>query len=254
MRSPAARFLVLLLGLSVLAGANAAPPKKTAAKPSSAAKSAAPEAETAPTAAHAPAVEENKGKDINGVCAACHGEFGQGGKRGEYPRLAGQRAAYLKDQLKSFRARKRINIPMYPYTQERELPDEDIEAVSEYLAAIQLPTKWPEFKDSDDALTRLEAMEKVMIVPRAEGDIENGKGIYQKECFSCHARDGRGRGKFPMLVGQYTSYLKKQVDSYLKGERPHDEDGPKGILNTLQEKDIQDILAYLTSIQDSEKQ
>ena len=121
MRSPAARFLVLLLGLGVLASSSAAPPKKTAARPA-VVKPAAAEA----AAAHAPAIEEDKGKDINGVCAACHGEFGQGGKRGEYPRIAGQRAAYLKDQLKSFRARKRINIPMYPYTQERELTDADI--------------------------------------------------------------------------------------------------------------------------------
>lgn len=249
MRTILARTLFLLVAGLGVAGASAAPPKKAAAK------AAAPaEAAPAPAPAHAAPADEDKGKEINGVCAACHGEFGQGGKRGEYPRIAGQRAAYLKDQLKSFRARKRINIPMYPYTQERELPDEDIEAVSEYLAKIQLPTKPPEFKDSDDALTRLLAMEKVMIVPRAEGDLENGKAIYQKDCFSCHGRDGRGRGKFPMLVGQYTNYLKKQIDSYLKGERPHDEDGPKGILNTLKEKDIQDILAYLTSLQDSGQQ
>lgn len=232
--------VLLAAGLSV---AVAAPPKKAPAKPAAAA--AAP--------AHEASAEEEKGKEINGVCAACHGEFGQGGKRGEYPRLAGQRAAYLKDQLKSFRARKRINIPMYPYTQERELPDEDIEAVSEYLAAIQLPTRPPEFKDSDDALTRLLAMEKVMIIPRVEGDLANGRAIYQKECHACHGRDGRGRGKFPMLVGQYTNYLKKQVDAYVRGERPHDEEGTTGILNKLSEKDIQDILAYLTSIQEPEK-
>ncbi|MBA3902935.1 MAG: cytochrome C [Rhodocyclaceae bacterium] len=199
------------------------------------------------------AADPEKGKEINGVCAACHGDFGQGGKRGEYPRIAGQRAAYLKEQLKSFRARKRINIPMYPYTQERELPDEDIEDIAEYLASIQLPTRPPVFKDTDDALARLLAMEKVMIVPRAEGDIGNGQKIYQKECAACHGRDGRGRGKFPMLIGQYTNYLKKQADSYLKGERPHDEEGATGILNALKERDIQDILAYLTSIQDPEK-
>ena len=29
------------------------------------------------------------GEEINEVCASCHGEFGQGGKGGEYPRLAG---------------------------------------------------------------------------------------------------------------------------------------------------------------------
>ncbi len=205
------------------------------------------------TVAHGAAPVGDSGKEINGVCAACHGENGQGGKRGEYPRIAGQRVAYLKDQLKSFRARKRINIPMYPYTQERELSDADIEAVSEYLAAIELPTKWPEFKDSDDALTRLTATEKVMIIPRAEGDLDNGRGIYQKECAACHAKDGRGRGKFPMLTGQYTNYLMKQVESYIKGERPHDEEGSAGILNRLKAKDIQDILAYLTSIQDPEK-
>lgn len=194
------------------------------------------------------------GKEINGVCAACHGEYGQGGKRGEYPRIAGQRAAYLKDQLKSFRARKRINLPMYPYTQERELSDADIEAVSEYLAAIELPTKWPEFKDSDDALTRLAATEKVMIIPRAEGDLQNGKTLYQKECAACHAKDGRGRGKFPMLIGQYTNYLMKQAEAYIKGERPHDEEGTVGILNRLKAQDIRDILAYLTSIQNPDGQ
>lgn len=243
------RALPILLLSLFCAGALAAPPKKAPARPAAAQE--APAA-AAPAAAHAPSAEEDKGREINGVCAACHGEFGQGGKRGEYPRIAGQRAAYIKDQLKSFRARKRINIPMYPYTQERELPDEDIEAVSEFLAAIQLPTKPPEFKDSDDALTRLLAMDKVMIIPRVEGDIENGKKVYQKECFACHGRTGRGRGKFPMLVGQYSNYLKKQVDAYLKGERPHDEEGTTGILNRITEKDIQDILAYLTTLQDIE--
>ena len=82
------------------------------------------------------AVDLEKGKEINGTCAACHGDQGAGGKKGEYPRLAGQRAAYLESQLKSFRARTRINIPMFPYTQERELSDDDIKDVSAYLAGI----------------------------------------------------------------------------------------------------------------------
>jgi cytochrome c553 len=68
-----------------------------------------------------------------------------------------------------------------------------------------------------------------------------------------------------MLVGQYTNYLQKQIAAYIKGERPHDkvaddeeeEDDkskPKavklGVLNRLTEKDIQDILAYITHLQD----
>lgn len=198
----------------------------------------------------AAAADLDRGKEINGVCAACHGQYGQGGKRGEYPRLAGQSAAYLKDQLRSFRARKRINIPMYPYTQDRELPDEDIEDVAEYLASIKLPTRPPVFKDTDDALARLLAMEKVMIVPRVEGEVEKGGALYQKECASCHGKQGLGRGKFPRLVGQYSNYLKKQADAFVRGERPHDEQAVGGILNSLKERDIQDVLAYLTTLQD----
>ena len=194
----------------------------------------------------------DKGKEINSTCAGCHGEFGQGGSRGEYPRIAGQRAAYLADQLKSFRARKRVNIPMYPYTQERELPDEDIKDVAAYLESIELPTKWPVFKETDDALTRLTLTERVMIIPRAPGNLGNGEAIYQKQCVTCHAKSGMGRGKFPMLVGQYTSYLKRQMDLYVKGERPHDEEGVGGVLNALKEQGLQDSLAYLTSIQEQQ--
>ncbi len=198
----------------------------------------------------AAAVDSEKGKEINGTCAACHGEFGQGGKKGEYPRIAGQQVKHIESQLKSFRARTRVNIPMFPYTQERELSDEDIKDIAAYLAGIELPMKMPEFKGNEDALTRLLMVDKVMIIPRAEGDIDNGGKLYQKQCAACHGKTGKGRGMFPMLVGQYTSYLKRQVDLFLKGDRPHDEEGTVGVLNGLKEKDVQDILAYLTSIQE----
>ena len=50
-----------------------------------------------PLASHA----DERGKEIYGPCAACHGEFGQGGKKGEYPRIAGQQAKYMESQLKA---------------------------------------------------------------------------------------------------------------------------------------------------------
>jgi cytochrome c553 len=105
------------------------------------------------------------------------------------------------------------------------------------------------FTDSDDALTRLLAMEKVMIVPRVDGDIDNGRRIYQEECADCHGKTGMGRGSFPMIVGQYTNYLKRQMDVYVRGERAHDEENGPGILARLKEQDVQDILAYLTVLQ-----
>ena len=203
-------------------------------------------------AAPATAQDTEKGKEILAVCAACHGDKGQGGKRGEYPRIAGQPEKFTATQLQAFRARKRLNIPMYPYTQERELPDEDIRDIAAYLATIKLSTKMPEFKGDEDALTRLQMVDKVMIVPRVEGDIVNGGRVYQEECAECHGKTGMGRGHFPMLVGQYTNYLQKQIDAYLKGERPHDDNASRGVLAKIKDTDIRDILAYLTSIQDQE--
>lgn len=210
-----------------------------------------------------------KGQEINGTCAACHGRNGLGGKNGEYPRLGGQRAAYIEDQLRLFQSRKRLNIPMLPYTQERELSEKDMKDVAAYLSSLVVPTRFPDFKDTDDALTRLEAMSKVMIVPKLQGNLENGSQLYREECGYCHGKNGMGNGHFPMLVGQYTNYLNKQIAAFLKGERPHDAsdddedeetggkaatrttDKNRGILNRLTETDINDILAYITNLQDS---
>ncbi|MFV0663658.1 c-type cytochrome [Denitromonas sp.] len=206
-----------------------------------------------PALAHADEPDLDNGRDINGTCAACHGENGQGGKQGEYPRIAGQSAKFIEFTLKSFRARERINLPMFPYTQDRELPDEDIRDIAAYLAAIELPTKPPKFKDSDDALTRLTAMQKVMIIPRVEGDIAAGKAVFEERCTTCHGDDGRGKRIVPMLTGQYTNYLMRQMLSFQAGERPHDEETPgEGVLNGLKEAELQNMLAYITTLQNTE--
>ena len=41
-------------------------------------------------------------------------------------------------QLRNFKERKRVNIPMLPYTNERELPEDDLVSVAAYLASIRL--------------------------------------------------------------------------------------------------------------------
>jgi cytochrome c553 len=195
------------------------------------------------------AEDAEKAREIMAVCAGCHGDNGQGGKKGEYPRLAGQPAPFLIAQLRAFRARTRVNIPMVPYTEERELPDADIRDISVYLSSIKLSTAMPTFKGDEDALTRLQMVDRVMIVPRTEGDVVHGGEVYAEQCGFCHGKTGRGGGRFPMLVGQYTSYLQKQINSYLKGERPHDEEDSRGVLAELKDTDIRDVLAWLTSVQ-----
>jgi cytochrome c553 len=194
------------------------------------------------------------GREINEICAGCHGQFGQGGKDGEYPRLAGQRALYIEEQLLAFRARKRVNIPMLPYTQPRELGDDDIADIAAYLASIRLTARPPTFADSADARQRRAALDRVFRIERIEGDIIQGRGLYNAECGNCHGKTGQGRSNFPMLAGQYPNYLKRQIEAYRRGDRPHDEALPaKGVLMPLTEVDLTNILAYLSSIQEPDE-
>lgn len=193
------------------------------------------------------------GKDVWGPCAGCHGRSGEGGKGGEYPRLAGQPEAFLLEQLVAFQKRTRKNLPMFPYTEPRELSPRDMKDVAAYLTQIQLPTRAPEFKPTDGALERLKAMEKVLVVPRVVGDVDKGKELYGKRCASCHGRSARGKKEgYAGLVGQYPRYLQRQLDAFVKGERAHENDEVGGVLNELTGKDLTDILAWLTSIQDQE--
>ena len=174
----------------------------------------------------AAAVDLEKGKEINGTCAACHSDNGQGGKRGEYPRIAGQQVKYIESQLKSFRARTRVNIPMFPYTQERELSDADIKDIAAYLNGIELDTKMPTYTGTEDALTKLRMAEKVMIIPRVEGDLVNGERIFQKQCAACHGADGRGNTAMgaPNLtdtIWLFGGNKEAVVESIAKGRNGH---------------------------------
>ncbi|MFZ5442187.1 MAG: c-type cytochrome [Myxococcota bacterium] len=195
------------------------------------------------------------GKDVYGPCAACHGANGEGGKGGEYPRIAGQPASFLVESLKSFQTRARYNLPMIPYTEPRELPERDMKDVAAYLESLQLPSKMPDLPANASALDRLKAAERVLVVPRVKGDVEKGRARFQEECADCHGKDGRGRAKrdAPGLVGQYPDYLQRQFTAFKKGERGADKgDAMNGVLDEVSEKDFTDILAWLTAQQDEE--
>jgi len=202
------------------------------------------------------AVDLENGQDINEVCAGCHGEFGQGGKDGEYPRLAGMPAAFIAKQLHLFRERKRPNLAMVEYVDDRQMPDNDIQDIAHYLAGIELKTKLPPVDETApgfNAYDRLLASKRLMQIPRAPGDAEAGRSLYRKECGSCHGSEGWGKQDkaVPMLAGQYTAYLWRQISKYRKGIRIHDEDAPKDeLLNEISDAELTDIFAYLSIADD----
>jgi cytochrome c553 len=195
------------------------------------------------------------GKDVFGPCAACHGANGQGGKGGEYPRIAGQPATFIIESLKSFQSRERYNLPMVPYTEPRELSLGDMKDVAAYLESIKLPTRVPELPANATSLERLTASQRVLVVPPVKGDVEAGKRRFAESCSDCHGKDGRGRAKrdAPMLVGQYPNYLQRQYEAFKKGKRgAKDDDAMHDQLDDVTAEDFTNILAWLTSVQDQE--
>ena len=201
-------------------------------------------------------VDLRNGKDINEVCAGCHGEFGQGGKEGEYPRLAGLPAAYIAHQLDLFRDRRRANLAMVESVDHRQLPDADVLDISAYLASIEIPSKLPPVDETApgfNAYERLLASKRVVQIPQAEGEVEAGRKLYRRECASCHGVQGKGDQKdaVPFLAGQYTNYLWRQVDKYIAKGRIHDPTAPEeDILASFSKEELRDIFAYLSTLDD----
>ncbi len=196
------------------------------------------------------------GSEINEVCAGCHGEFGQGGKAGEYPRLAGLPAGFIARQLLLFRERLRQNMAMVEYIDHRQMPDEDIAHIATYLAGIELPNRLPpadEAAPGFNAYQRLLDAKRVIQIERAPGDVAAGRRLYRRECASCHGSDGAGDDDdaVPVLAGQYTSYLWRQIPKYINQQRIHDVDAPEdNMLAELTDEQLRDIFAYVSTLDD----
>lgn len=185
------------------------------------------------------------GEEVYQVCAPCHGPGGGGG--GDYPRLAGMSVDYLAEQLGAFQRRERLSIPMFPFTEERELSSQDILDVATYISAMKLSNRMPEMADDTDGYVLLLAANKVLQIPREKGNLKNGKKHFDEVCAQCHGE--KGEGNFgPLLAGQYIKYLRHQLDEMSNENRQHPMQSD--LFNPLSHDDINDILAYLSTLDD----
>ncbi|CAN4266122.1 COG2863 Cytochrome c553 [Methylophilaceae bacterium] len=69
------------------------------------------------------------------ACAACHGANGAGIPK-QFPRLAGQHADYIYQQLKTFRTGERANAPMMMVIAAK-MTDAEMQAVSDYMQGLR---------------------------------------------------------------------------------------------------------------------
>jgi len=195
-------------------------------------------------------IDLDLGEEINELCAGCHGEYGQGGKKGEYPRLAGLPAPYIATQIKNFKKEIRKNMPMRPYTNDRELPDEDIPSLAAFLSQIKLSTRIPKFDDSVSAYEKLLIAKKVFNIPKVEGDLALGEELYIDDCQLCHGERGWGKedSETPPIAGQYTQYMLRQIKDFATGVRWHEY--AEALFAEMEDDELQAIMAYLSTMDD----
>jgi cytochrome c553 len=186
------------------AAATAAP---TTATPATAAPAAAaPAATAAPTPESAFPFTSGKAADgatKSAVCSSCHGPNGNS-VNPDWPRLAGQSAVYIAEQLRLFRSGVRNNPIMKPLA--ATLSDQDISDLAVYYEA-QTPTGLeadPSYWQAGEALY-----------------LRGDRTHEIPACVACHGPVGRGNlaAGYPALRAQQSVYVVKQLNDYASGAR-----------------------------------
>jgi cytochrome c553 len=89
----------------------------------------------------------------------------------------------------------------------------------------------------------------------AEADLNNGKAVYKQACATCHGDYGEVSNEvIPNILGQYPAYLLTQMAAFLADDPKESRRGVAGnlkrsILSGLAVEDIQDVVAYLGTIE-----
>jgi cytochrome c553 len=198
--------LVQVPALAQTTSGSSAPPAATA--PAAAAPAASDASKTTDPATSGPVDPFAHGTAAAGatksaVCSSCHGPNGNSANP-EWPRLAGQSAVYIAEQLRMFRAGTRDNLIMKPLA--GTLSDQDISDLAVYYQA--------------QTVTGLEADPSFW---KAGSDLyrRGDKARNIPACIACHGPVGRGNlaAGYPSLRAQESVYVVKQLNDYASGAR-----------------------------------
>ena len=78
--------------------------------------------------------ELKNGKKLYSKCIVCHGKLGEGKPAQNAPKIGGQYAWYLEEQVVSMQKGTRVNKAMLPYV--KKLSTQDISDISAYVAKL----------------------------------------------------------------------------------------------------------------------
>lgn len=184
--------------------------------------------------------EKKHGKDLFHLCAACHGQNGEGIKSQNAPAIAGMQDWYLLNQISKFRNGGRGlhhldagGLRMRPMARTLN-NDADIKAVISYVSSMPAPA----------------------IATTIVGQPLDGKKAFEMTCVACHGPDAKGLQAMnaPSLVQTNDWYLVTQLNLFknkIRGYNPAlDPIGstmaPMAMM--LDEQKMKDIVFYIQSL------
>ena len=177
------------------------------------------------------------GANLFAPCVACHGNQGEGNPALNAPAIAGQDAAYLERQLRNFRSDRR--------------GIHKTDAFGAEMRAIAMTL------GDDAAVTKVASvvasLPKTVSAKAAQGNLHNGKNLYNGNCGACHGGTAEGNPalKSPRLAGLDAAYIKRQFVNFRDGVRGTTSQDVTGrqmamMARTLpNERDLDDVIAFI---------
>ena len=174
------------------------------------------------------------GKVKSASCAACHGVDGNS-VNPEWPKLGGQHAGYIIQQLLYFSDGERDNATMKGMA--ANLSDEDRMDLGAYYAS-----------------------QKVSYGAADPAEVELGEKIYRggysesgvAPCMSCHGPNGAGNpaANYPALRGQHAKYVENQLHGFAEGNRVNENSITmmQIIANRMTNKEIRAVASYIQGL------
>jgi cytochrome c553 len=158
-------------------------------------------------------------------CVACHGPDGNS-QNPDYPILAGQTWRYIYIELKDFQEGRRSDPQMSPMA--TGLSRDDMIALGNYYAAQKpLPIKF----QADGA--------------KVEAGRKTSDAVL---CPMCHLGGFVGQNEIPRVAGQYSKYIKKQLDDFKARRRTNDAGNMTSVAGTLSDADIENLSQYIANL------
>ena len=173
------------------------------------------------------------GKTKAESCAACHAADGNS-VMPDWPKLAGQSAKYLEQQLAAFKSGDRKNDLMAPMA--AALSEQDMADLGAYFFSqkVTIGNADPELVEAGESLYR-------------GGNADRGIPA----CMACHGPTGSGNpaAAYPAVQGQHSAYTATQLKAFRSGERQTDAKSVmRDIAENLKDSDIEALASYMAGL------